>query len=181
MYLWDGSAQTILRPATLRYKLQDQTFYPTQSQKSCRKRDSNPGSSALEADALTTRPTRRLYMERRSIRLPLRPQKPHLQTVQQQVTNKAQLCTAAFGGETRQQTTPWRSSSMAVCKRWSKRQYASLCAESPSGQAKHRGRATNKQASKSKTKTKTNTPTPPHGERERGGGGGGRGVRVVPS
>ena len=27
--------------------------------KSCRKRDSNPGSSALEADALTTRPTRR--------------------------------------------------------------------------------------------------------------------------
>ena len=29
--------------------------------KSRRKRDSNPGSSALEADALTTRPTRRFY------------------------------------------------------------------------------------------------------------------------
>ena len=28
-------------------------------EKSCRKRNSNPGSSALEADALTTRPTRR--------------------------------------------------------------------------------------------------------------------------
>ena len=32
---------------------------PPGPEKSRRKRDSNPGSSALEADALTTRPTRR--------------------------------------------------------------------------------------------------------------------------
>ena len=95
VYLRDGSAQTILRTATLRQKLQ--TFHLTRSQytdtgptspstdpitpsawqgshwdanfevtcmsrprkKSRRKRESNPGSSALEADALITRPTRR--------------------------------------------------------------------------------------------------------------------------
>ena len=34
-------------------------WYDETSEKSGRKRDSNPGSSALEADALTTRPTRR--------------------------------------------------------------------------------------------------------------------------
>ena len=33
--------------------------YDSIPKKSRRKRDSNPGSSALEADALTTRPTRR--------------------------------------------------------------------------------------------------------------------------
>ena len=31
-------------------------------EKSRRKRDANPGSSALEADALTTRPARRYYV-----------------------------------------------------------------------------------------------------------------------
>ena len=96
VYLIDGSAQTILRAATLRYKLQIQlsnspshsiltpgrlvpvlTLYrrapgrvatgvpifksleQLDPEKSRRKRDSNPGSSAPEADALTTRPTRR--------------------------------------------------------------------------------------------------------------------------
>ena len=34
-------------------------WYDSTPKKSRRKRDSNPGSSALEADALTTRPTRR--------------------------------------------------------------------------------------------------------------------------
>ena len=34
-------------------------WYDSTPEKSRRKRDSNPGSSALEADALTTRPTRR--------------------------------------------------------------------------------------------------------------------------
>ena len=34
-------------------------WYGSTPEKSRRKRDSNPGSSALEADALTTRPTRR--------------------------------------------------------------------------------------------------------------------------
>ena len=34
-------------------------FYDSNPEKSRRKRDSNPGSFALEADALTTRPTRR--------------------------------------------------------------------------------------------------------------------------
>ena len=93
LYLRDGSAQTILRAATLRYKLQIQlSISPSHSmptpgqpvpskvlsrqapgrvstgaiedcydltpEKSRRKRDSNPRSSALEADALTTRPTR---------------------------------------------------------------------------------------------------------------------------
>ena len=95
VYLRDGSAQTILRAATLR-QVAGQTFHLTQSQytdagpaspsavpitpgalqgshwsanfevtgvtrprkNSLRKWDSNPGSSALEADALTTRPTR---------------------------------------------------------------------------------------------------------------------------
>ena len=90
MYLRDGSAQTILRAATLEIEVADPTFYLTQSQytdtgptgpsadpitpgerqgihwsanflshwydstlkKSRRKRDSNPGPSALEADAL---------------------------------------------------------------------------------------------------------------------------------
>ena len=79
VYLRDGSAQTILRAATLRQKLQIQlSISPSHSiltpgrpvpaltlerdstpKKSRRKRDSNPGPSALEADALTTRPTRR--------------------------------------------------------------------------------------------------------------------------
>ena len=92
-----GSAQTILRAATLRQKLQIERSSSPQSQytdtgptspsadpitpgawqgshwsanfevtgmtrprkKSRHKRDSNPGSSALETDALTTRPTRR--------------------------------------------------------------------------------------------------------------------------
>ena len=66
-----GSAQTISRAATLRYKLQTKLsispslsiLTPGQPEKSLRKRDSNPGSSALEADALTTRPTR-LFRER---------------------------------------------------------------------------------------------------------------------
>ena len=35
-------------------------WYDSTSKKSRRKRDSNPGPAALEADALTTRPTRRL-------------------------------------------------------------------------------------------------------------------------
>ena len=90
MYLRDGSAQTILRAATLEIEVADPTFYLTQSQytdtgptspsadpitpgkwqgshwsanfevtgmtrprkKSRRKRDSNPGPPALEADAL---------------------------------------------------------------------------------------------------------------------------------
>ena len=102
MYLRDGSAQTILRAATLEIEVADPTFYLTQSQytdtgptspsadpvtpgawqgsrwsanfevtgmtrplkKSRRKRDSNPGPSALEADALTTRPTRRSHTHR---------------------------------------------------------------------------------------------------------------------
>ena len=34
-------------------------WYDSTPEKSRRKRDSNPGPSALEADALTTRPTRR--------------------------------------------------------------------------------------------------------------------------
>ena len=34
-------------------------WYDSTPKKSRRKRDSNPGSSALEVDALTTRPTRR--------------------------------------------------------------------------------------------------------------------------
>ena len=96
VYLRDGYAQTILRAATLRQKLQIELYTspshsiltpgrPVQAltlerqapgrvatgvpilshwydstEKSRRQRDSNPGSSALEADALTTRPTRRL-------------------------------------------------------------------------------------------------------------------------
>ena len=90
MYLRDGSAQTILRAATLEIEVADPTFYLTQSQytdtgptspsadsitpgawqgshwsanflshwydstpeKSRRKRDSNPGPSTLDADAL---------------------------------------------------------------------------------------------------------------------------------
>ena len=96
VYLRDGFAQTILRAATLRQKLQIQLSIPPShstltpyrpvpvltlqrqapgrvatgvpffkslvgldQEKSRRKRDSNPGSSALEADALTTRPARR--------------------------------------------------------------------------------------------------------------------------
>ena len=89
MYLRDGSAQTFFTCYHTEIEVADQTFYLTQSQytdtgptspsadpitpgawqgshwydstpkKSRRKRDSNPGSSALEADALTTRPTRR--------------------------------------------------------------------------------------------------------------------------
>ena len=88
MYLRDGAAQAILRAATLRYKLQTKrSTSPSHSiltpgrpvpapggvatgvpsvksltrprKKSRRKRDSNQGSSALEEDALTTRPTRR--------------------------------------------------------------------------------------------------------------------------
>ena len=97
VYLRDGSAQTVLRAATLRQKLQIRLStspshsIPTPGQpvpamtlrrqapgwvatgvpiwkpmvrldpeKSRTKRDSNTGSSALETDALTTRPTRRL-------------------------------------------------------------------------------------------------------------------------
>ena len=98
LYLRNGSAQTILRAATLRYKLQIKlSISPSRSiltkgqlvsaltlyrqapgrvatgvlvskvtdmtrprKNPRRKRDSNPRSSALEADALTTRPTRRL-------------------------------------------------------------------------------------------------------------------------
>ena len=66
MYLRDGSAQTILRAATLRQKLQIKlSTSPSHSiltpgrpvpvltpKKSRRKRNWNPGSSALEADAL---------------------------------------------------------------------------------------------------------------------------------
>ena len=89
VYLRDRSAQTILRAATLEIEVADPTFYLTQSQytdtrptspsadpvtlgawqgshwydstpkKSRYKRDSNLGPCALEADALTTRPTRR--------------------------------------------------------------------------------------------------------------------------
>ena len=40
-------------------------WYDLTPKKSRRKRDSNPGSSALEADALTTRPTRRLLVAER--------------------------------------------------------------------------------------------------------------------
>ena len=106
VYLRDGSAQTILRAATLRQKLQIKlSTLPSHSiltpgrpvpvltlwrqapgrvatgvpifellvwldpEKSRRKRDSNPGSSALEADALTTRPTRRSRIETRYCRL----------------------------------------------------------------------------------------------------------------
>ena len=99
VYLKDGSAQTILRAATLRQKLQTKIsispshsilipgqpvpaltlnrqapgtvatgvpffffflshWYDSTPKKFRLKRDSNPGSSALEADALTTRPTR---------------------------------------------------------------------------------------------------------------------------
>ena len=85
MYLRDESAQTILRAAT-QIEVADQTFHLTQSQhwpyntrhlpgyplgcqflshwydstpkKSQRKQDLNPESSALKADALTTRPMR---------------------------------------------------------------------------------------------------------------------------
>ena len=108
VYLRDGSAQTILRAATLR-QVAGQTLHLIQSQytdagpaspsadpitpgawqgshwsanfevtgvtrlrkKSRRKRDSNPGSSALEADALTTRPTRRCLLA--GVRLESRP------------------------------------------------------------------------------------------------------------
>ena len=38
-------------------------WYDSTPEKSRRKRDSNPGSSALEADALTTRPTRRSVLD----------------------------------------------------------------------------------------------------------------------
>ena len=38
-------------------------WYDSTRKKSCRKRDLNPGSSAPEADALTTRPTRRWITE----------------------------------------------------------------------------------------------------------------------
>ena len=38
-------------------------WYDSTPEKSWRKRDSNPGSSALEADALTTRPTRRSHVD----------------------------------------------------------------------------------------------------------------------
>ena len=80
VYLRDGSAQTILRAATLRYKLQLQLSISSSpstdpvtpgawqsshwsadfsiTEKSWRKRDSNPGYSALKADTLTTRPVR---------------------------------------------------------------------------------------------------------------------------
>ena len=40
-------------------------WYDSTPKKSRRKLDSNPGPSALEADALTTRPTRRSRLERR--------------------------------------------------------------------------------------------------------------------
>ena len=78
MYLRDGSAQTILRAATGPTSPSADPITPgawqgshwsanfevtamtrPRKKKSRRKRDSNPGSSALEADALTTRPTRR--------------------------------------------------------------------------------------------------------------------------
>ena len=95
VYLRDGFAKTILRAATLRYKLQiqfstspshsiqtpgqpvpaltlyrqapgrvatgvpiDKSLVRLDPEKSHRKRDSNPGSSVPEADALNTRPTR---------------------------------------------------------------------------------------------------------------------------
>ena len=85
VYLRDGSAQTVVRAATLRQKLQIKlSILPSHSiltsgrpvpaltgawqgsqflshwyDSTLRRRDSNPGSSAPEADALTTRPTRR--------------------------------------------------------------------------------------------------------------------------
>ena len=43
-------------------------WYDSTPKKSRRKRDSNPGSSAVEADALTTRPTRRSRINRSLIR-----------------------------------------------------------------------------------------------------------------
>ena len=79
-----GQIYSILRSATLRWKLQTKLsispshsilkpgqpvpapqcqfsshWYDPTPKKSRRKRDSNPGSPALEADALTTRPMRR--------------------------------------------------------------------------------------------------------------------------
>ena len=42
-------------------------WYDSTPKKSRRKRDSNPGSSALEADAFTTRPTRRSNSEGRGV------------------------------------------------------------------------------------------------------------------
>ena len=42
-------------------------WYDSTPKKSRHKRDSNPGSSALEADALTTRPTRRSQQQRKNI------------------------------------------------------------------------------------------------------------------
>ena len=91
MYLRDGSAQTIVRAAKLRQKLQIKlATSPSHSirpawqgshwsakifksgidstpKNSRHERDSNPGSFALEADSLTTRPTRRSSKQKRCL------------------------------------------------------------------------------------------------------------------
>ena len=64
LFLLPKSSQGSLGPTVLlsllfpvKYGLSN--WYDSTPEKSCHKRDSNPGSSTLEADTLTTRPTRR--------------------------------------------------------------------------------------------------------------------------